>query len=876
MSGGGGDVKFGLEASANFNNATNEAVKSLDKIKKAQDETSASSERARKQVEKNTKETNTNTQAEEKNTKAKKDKKASIDSVTQSMGQEAKTMALQYIGLTALIAVLGNVVKGYADYEKSIMNTVILLNGSRADFEEFYDSLQSVSLATGKSALELSDALYEVVSSGIKASDSIEFLTVAAKLGRAGMADTKDVVKGLTAVINAYGLSASDATSVADKFFVAQDRGQLVIRDLATQIGDVAGIAVQAGVSLNALLASISTITLAGVPAAEAVTEVKQIIAGIIDPSKEAAEAAAALGINFSTATVRAKGLPAVLAEVIEKTQGSELMISKLFPSVRALNGIFILGGQGAKRYAEDINALEGSMNRLETGHQQSLTTLSAQWDIFIANLKNKATDFGKIVGKFATPVLTALNDTPANDLNDLNERIKRKNDELFAANKRLEARQKTIDTFVDPNKKSKAIIPGGSLRGKGIEILKNITGGVKETAEASAAMVTLGTAKDEVKDLENALVSLKKERDTFYAKNPALKPKKKEKDLTGAAPSKPADPFKAQSDAIREMARAKDISKGVYSDSLETFELEFALQEKSLQTEENYVAKKIQLNEELLANTSIIGAQRVAVIKDQRELEKKEQESNLKEYISAEEQKLKIQQLAQQQSLDFSLDYFLNSEYLEMRHYEKMLASGELYGKEKQKAEDELEKAREKTHKKVADTLYNAMTSSYDDQLGLFQNFIGIYKGMMKGMLVDYIRGIEAQIASQVAGAIVTAVTTKNPMHAANAVAVGAAQTAVLEGLVSSVQGLETGGVVMGEGIYRMGEKNKKEAVVPLESGRGQRALTKALENALAKGSMGGGQSVTVPVYLDGRQIAEVVTEHQAKDAALGKRFRR
>ena len=64
---------------------------------------------------------------------------------------------------------------------------------------------------------------------------------------------------------------------------------------------------------------------------------IRQVIAGVIKPTSEAATKAKELGIEFNTAAIKQKGFAGFLEEVIDKTGGSEVEISKLFGSVEAL-----------------------------------------------------------------------------------------------------------------------------------------------------------------------------------------------------------------------------------------------------------------------------------------------------------------------------------------------------------------------------------------------------------------------------------------------------------------------------------------------------------------------------------------------------------
>jgi len=108
------------------------------------------------------------------------------------------------------------------------------------------------------------------------------------------------------------------------------------------------------------------------------------------------------------------------------------------------------------------------------------------------------------------------------------------------------------------------------------------------------------------------------------------------------------------------------------------------------------------------------------------------------------------------------------------------------------------------------------------------------IMKNLYKKMATDYLLAEAAKSAAWFAGQIAKAIGSKNYLGAAVlGVQAGVSAAAFTTG-ISTIQGLETGGIVAGEGIYRMGEKNKKEAVIPLENESSKDLLREALGSGI------------------------------------------
>jgi TP901 family phage tail tape measure protein len=270
-------------------------------------------------------------------------------------------------------------------------------------------------------AQDLAEALFDVVSAGVEVGDSLRFLEESAKLAVAGVTDTKTAVDGLTSVINAYGIAASDVGKIADKFFAAQQAGKTTIEELSNAIGSVAPTAKAAGISVDELFGSISALTKQGIKTDEAVTQVKASITSILKPTKEATELWAELRknndqvtIGFDALSLRANGLAGFLKQVEEATGGNIDKIAKLFPNVRALNGVLALSTKNFQDLDEISRDVAGAMGLVTEAADKQINTLGGQFTLLSSNIKKAFFDaFGEGTGanKIMTDGLKSIND---------------------------------------------------------------------------------------------------------------------------------------------------------------------------------------------------------------------------------------------------------------------------------------------------------------------------------------------------------------------------------------------------------------------------------------------------------------------------------
>ena len=263
-----------------------------------------------------------------------------------------KTLSLR---VTAPLVALGTAgVVAFSKFENELTAVQTLLDETSfrgksvaEGFEEMRGAVLDLARDSTSSISAINKALFDTVSAGVEAGQAVEFLGAANKLAVAGITDIATATDGLTSAINAYGINAGKAESVAAKFFTAQKAGKTTIDELSRSFGQVGPSAAAAGVSLDELLASMAAITLAGVRTKEAASGLKAAMANIQKPTADAAKEAERLGINFSAAGLRAAGgLEPFLRQIREAAGFDEDTFTKLFGSIEALNSIQALTAQ--------------------------------------------------------------------------------------------------------------------------------------------------------------------------------------------------------------------------------------------------------------------------------------------------------------------------------------------------------------------------------------------------------------------------------------------------------------------------------------------------------------------------------------------------
>jgi TP901 family phage tail tape measure protein len=306
------------------------------------------------------------------------------------LGERAKEIGANLTAsITAPIVGIGVVVGKMAeDFELSMRKVTSLLGSDAASsFEPLSAGVLKLSKAMGVDAVGAANALYEAISAGIPKENALEFLEVASKAAIAGVTSTKVAVDGMTNVINAYGLSISEAGKLADAMFQGVNVGKMTFEQLSASIGTAAGTAAVLKVSYQELIAASATITKQGFTAAEAFTMEQAAMKALITPKKQMIELIEKTGYASGVALIQAKGFAGSLQLISEKAGGSIETLAAAYGRVEGLKASLALTGKNAKMAAEDLDAVANKAGAMGKAFEEINKSFSRQMDTFIVRL---------------------------------------------------------------------------------------------------------------------------------------------------------------------------------------------------------------------------------------------------------------------------------------------------------------------------------------------------------------------------------------------------------------------------------------------------------------------------------------------------------
>jgi TP901 family phage tail tape measure protein len=334
----------------------------------------------------------------------------SLKSVSSSMMTVGKSLT-KFITVPLAAGVLAAAKFG-KDFEKEMSKVVGLVGVSQKQVNSWKSDILSMSPEVAKPPKELAEAMFFVTSAGLRGADALDVLKKSAKASAAGLGETKTIADLVTSAVNAYGIENLSAGQATDILVAAVREGKAEAAELAATMGAVLPLASELGVTFDQVAATQAAMTKTGTNAAEAATQLKSIMAGLIKPSKQAEEQLRAMGTSSSEMRkkIKEEGLLQALMDLREMTNkyGEEAM-ARVFPNIRALMGVLDLMGNNLEGNKKTFDAVKNSTGSLDKAFKAASETVDFKWNAALSALQANLIKFFDVIKSVAVPVLETL-----------------------------------------------------------------------------------------------------------------------------------------------------------------------------------------------------------------------------------------------------------------------------------------------------------------------------------------------------------------------------------------------------------------------------------------------------------------------------------
>ncbi|WP_283428097.1 phage tail tape measure protein [Shimia sagamensis] len=269
-----------------------------------------------------------------------------VTSSAAKLGRAIGGLAVGFLSINSL----GSSITQARTFGSALSEVSTLIEGTPEQLAYIQRQARSMAKDFGTYATPQVQAFYQAISAGAgSVEEANQIIDTANRLAIGGVTDIVTGVDGLTTAMNAYRAAGITAGEVSDALFVGMRAGKTTIAELSSQLGQIVPLASASGIAFDEVVAGVSALTTQGLSTASATTGLRQVIASVVKPTKEASDVAKQLGLNFNSAALESQGLAGFLEKVIEKTGGSQEIMAQLFGSVEALGAALAFsGGAGA------------------------------------------------------------------------------------------------------------------------------------------------------------------------------------------------------------------------------------------------------------------------------------------------------------------------------------------------------------------------------------------------------------------------------------------------------------------------------------------------------------------------------------------------
>lgn len=352
-----------------------------------------------KDLEKQAKETNTSlsgfTQAAEKIGK---------------FGDAATSAGKKLLPVTATITAAGGAsAKMAMDFEDAMAKVNTIADTTEVPLSELEKAILDLSNQTGISSTEIASNVYDAISAGQKTGDAVNFVSNSTKLARAGFADAVSALDVLTTIMNAYGLEASEVDRVSDVLIQTQNLGKTTVGELSSSMGKIIPTAKANGVALEQVAAGYAIMTSNGVATAESTTYMNSMLnelgksgTKVSDTLKEKT------GKSFLELMQEGASLSDVLQIISDSAKEQGLAFGDLWGSAEAGKAGLILLGDSAAAFNGTLEQMQNSTGATETAFGK-LNTNSYTIQKSLNQLKNTAIELGSAIMSVLAPIIMAL-----------------------------------------------------------------------------------------------------------------------------------------------------------------------------------------------------------------------------------------------------------------------------------------------------------------------------------------------------------------------------------------------------------------------------------------------------------------------------------
>ena len=327
----------------------------------------------------------------------------SFGSKCERVGRKLKVVSAAAAGILTLS------VKNASEYDESVAKVSTLTDKTVLSNEKLSKGILKISDDIGKSNTDIAEATYQALSASVDTGNALKFTASAAKLAKAGFAETATSVDVLTTIENAYNISADKTNKIADMLVNTQNKGKTTVGELGSAMGRVIPTAASMNVSIEQLCTGYAELTKRGINTANATTYMNSLLDELGKSSSVVAKLLKKeTGKSFAELSKEGKTLGDVIKILATGAKKTNTSFNDLFKKSSARKAALTLLDVGAKEFNKSLKDMKNCTGVVDKA-LEDLQTPSTKAKKSVNELKNVSVEFGESVSKSATPIIEDL-----------------------------------------------------------------------------------------------------------------------------------------------------------------------------------------------------------------------------------------------------------------------------------------------------------------------------------------------------------------------------------------------------------------------------------------------------------------------------------
>jgi len=300
----------------------------------------------------------------EKGAKVVRGKIAGVGSAAQKSAGSVNLLTKALGGIGAAL-VLRSTIGQLRTFSQEMSTVKAITGATEAQFGDLSDRARELGARTRFSATEAAEGMVNLSRAGFDAAEAIGTIDDVLNLAQVGAIGLGDAASIAAAGLRGFRLETDQAGRVVDVLALAANSANTTVLELGDAMKFVAPVAASAGVEIEEATAIINALSDAGLKGSLAGTGLRQIIKGLVSPSREASKTLQELGVSMAEIDPTQVGLTGAIQRLADA--GIDLEASFSLFQARGGPAFEILAASvpDIERMTEKLVGAEGTAERV-------------------------------------------------------------------------------------------------------------------------------------------------------------------------------------------------------------------------------------------------------------------------------------------------------------------------------------------------------------------------------------------------------------------------------------------------------------------------------------------------------------------------------